>query len=311
MRRVGLVIAVLLILPAASSGEGDSVDAPHLIPGDFWTYETNTSLESGLTLDGRITLALKEHAPVVVEGTSYDAYILSVSGTGALAGTFDVLPGSPSASGSWLVTAQEIVETRGLKRISTVLDLEASGTLHTQPPVPFRLRVQNTTTYRVLDDGWQFPLRVGSTSVVASRMNFTEDVSSGGPTTPDRTTGFAWWNVTYHLEGPDGIETPAGRFDAFPISATYPNGLQTRGYYAPSAGHFVRTETRNETSQVGSTELVAYRYQALEPSAFLGLTLEQWALGAVGGAAGIAGILWWWRRKLRRSEEAAILPPPP
>ena len=84
--------------------------------------------------------------------------------------------------------------------------------------------------------------------------------------------------VTYTAEPLMRIDTPIGSFDTFPIGETYPDGTSARLYFAPVAGGYARTEARNQTAVLGTTDLVAYRYQALEPPRFLGLTLDQWAI---------------------------------
>ena len=297
----------------AASDAAVSVNAPGLAPGDFWTYRTNTSL-SGLSLDGRVTLTVTGHAPTVVEGTAYDAYAISISGAGTAEGTFEADFGSTAASGAWNLTGQEWIEAHGLKVLSTVFDLEAEGKLRTQPvPLPFALRVQNTTSYRLSADVWRFPLRVNDSAVVSTQMNFSEDFGLffGLPTTPVHSAGLVWWNVTYALQPAVGVATPVGSFDSYPIRETFPDGSYTLYYYAPGAGYHARTETHTETSEIGSTELVAYRYQALEPGRFLGLTTNQWGIVAVPIAIGITLFVWWWRRRRRRSRQPMTASPPP
>lgn len=297
----------------AVSDTAVSVNAPGLAPGDFWTYRTNTSL-SGLSLDGRVTLTVTGHAPTVVEGTAYDAYAISISGTGTAEGTFEADFGSTVASGAWNLTGQEWIEARGLKVLSTVLDLEAEGTLRTQPVrLPFALRVQNTTSYRLSADVWGFPLQVNDSAVVSTKMNFSTDfgLSFGLPTPPVHSAGLVWWNVTYALQPPIDVATQAGSFDSYPIRERFPDGSSTLYYYAPAAGYHARTVAHNETSEIGSTELVAYRYQALEPGRFLGLTTNQWGIVAVPIAIGITLFVWWRRRRPRsRQPMTASLPPP-
>jgi len=270
---------------------------------------------SGLSLEGRVTLTVKERSTMAVEETLYDVYNLSFSGSGSAEGTI-VNPLSSSnvnASGSWVLTGWELAEVGGLKRLWTVLDLEANGTLEMDPiPLTFVLRVQNTTRLRLESDAWRFPLRVGESTSLAGRMNFTEDVrfSFGGLTTPERTLGVAWWNVTYALGASVRIDTPAGAFDTFPIEETTPDGMSTRLFYAPLAGNYARTETRNETSELAKSDLVAYRYQAREPPRFLGLSIDQWAIAAALIATGAAGSLWWWRRRKRGGLQSDVVPRP-
>src|SRR5207245_2236582 len=107
---------------------------------------------------------------------STDAVQMSVTGSGAAAGTFSTRLGLTPASGRWLLTGEESLESAGLKVVSSVLDLEANGTFRTSSlPIPFLLSVQNTTSFRFFDDPWRFPAEIGNTSVVTGQMNFSED----------------------------------------------------------------------------------------------------------------------------------------
>jgi len=308
-----LAIVAVLILPTAATSAGPAVvNGPLLAPGDTWTYRTNTSLATGLTLDGRVTLTVIARGSSAVEDRMYDSYVMSVSGSGNAAGTFVTRFGSTEASGEWTVTGREFVDARGLKILSSVLDLEANGTLHTNPiPLPFALSVQNTTSYRLEGDLWQFPLTVGTTAVQSSRMNFSQDfrlIYYGASPTPTHSVGLAWWNVTYDIGAGLGLDTPAGRFETYPIRETYPDGSFTVSFFAPVAGNHARTEAHNRTSSVGTADLVSYRYQALEPPTFLGLTTDRWAIVAITiGAVGIA-FVWWYRR--RKRPVSMTVPPP-
>lgn len=310
-----LAILAVLLLPVAAASNGVlAVEGPQLVPGDSWTYRTNTSLESGLSLEGGVTLTVRGRSPAFVEGTMYDAYDMSVSGAGTAAGIVVTQFGSTAASGSWILTGRELVEARGLKVVSRVLDLEASGTLHTQPaPLSFVLRVQNTTSYRLQADAWHFPLRVGNSALVSSQMNFSEDFGLyvGLPTTPFHSAGLAWWNITYALQAPVGIQTPAGGFETYPIRETYPDGSYTIFFFAPLVGNHARTETHNETSEVSRSELVGYRFQALEAARVLGLTPVEWAIAAISVGVVTASVILWWRRKERRTAPPETIAPPP
>lgn len=300
-------LGVLLAPTAAASNGGVSVEGPLLTPGDSWTYRTNTSLESGLSLEGRVTLTVRARAPALVEGTIYDAYDMSVSGAGTADGIVGTRFGPTAASGSWILTGRQLMEARGLKFVSRILDLEANGTLQTQPgPLAFALRVQNTTSYRLQGGAWHFPLRIGDSAVVSSQMNYSEDfgLSIGLQTTLLHSAGLVWWNVTHALLDPMGVQTPAGEFETYPIREMYPDGSSTIFFYAPLAGNHARTETRNETTEVSRSEIVAYRYQALEPAGFLGLTPIAWAaIAAVCVGVVIASVVLLSRRRKGRSPE--------
>src|SRR5207247_1757593 len=240
-------------------------------------------------------------------------------GSGIAAGnlTSDLVSGP--ASGAWVLTAEETIETKGMKTIASVLDLEANGTLHTIPiPFPFHLRVQNTSAYRLVDDPWLFPLSVGATGVVRTELNFTEDfgISIGFPTPPIHSGGLAWTNVTYTLEAQTVVDTPAGHFDAFRIRRAFPDGTRDQMFFAPVAGNNVRTEMYNGTGTepVATTELLTYRYQALEPPRFLGLAtvvLLVMAAVVVGAATVLVFIVVRERRKRRPVPPPANSPPPP
>jgi len=311
VRTIGfLAIAALLILPTAAPSSPAVVNGPVLTPGDTWTYRTNTSLATGLSLDGHVTLTVTAHGATEVEGRTYDAYVMSVSGSGSATGTFATRVGSMQASGEWTVSGREILDAHGLKILSSVIDLEANGTLHTNPiPLPFVFSVQNTTSYRLEGGSWQFPLTVGATASLSSQMNFSEDfrlVYGVGPT-PTHVAGLAWSNMTYDIQPGIGIDTPAGRFEAYPVRETYADGSFTVSFFAPVAGNHARTEAHNGTSTVGTADLVSYRYQALEPPTFLGLTTDRWVLAAIGIVAVGIALVWWHRRRKR----PAALPGPP
>lgn len=304
-----------LLLPlAVLSTSAETVTGPSLTPGDTWTYRTNTSFATGFFLDGQVTLTVFEHTAITIEGATFDAYRIRVTGSGTAAGTFTTQLGSAPASGAWMLTGEATVESRGLKTIGSVLDLEANATLHTQPVgIDFQLSVQNTTMYRLVEDAWRFPLAVETSTVVRSEMSFSEDValSFGFPTTPIHTSGLAAWNVTYALEASAPVDTPAGHFIAYRIRQTYPDGTVNVFFYAPTAGNNARTETYNGTEPVATTELISYRYQALEPARLLGLTMSDWAILAALAVAGTTAVLFVRRRKRRPAQPSATPPPTP
>lgn len=304
---IGLVlfVAVLTQAPPAAGYE-----APGLRPGDFWTYRTNTSLASGFFLEGTATLRVLARETRTVEGVSVDVYRLSLNGLGTANGRFDTDFGSTPASGSWILTGEELIESRGLKSVSSVLDLETNGTLHTEPvSLAFQLSVQNTTTIRFVDDTWRFPFQVGDFGAANARLNFSEDfrLFYGLPTTPVHSEGLAWQNVTYVAEAGVSVEAPAGSFDTVRIRRTYEDGSYVLSFHAPAAGNNARSETHNESGSLASAELIAYRYQALEPSRFLGLTIGDWTIAAVAAVAAVGSGAFWWDRRRRRRRSG---PPP-
>lgn len=313
MRTAPLAVMVLALssLAGTASASSDVVSGPRLTVGDFWTYHTNTSLGGGFYLDGEVTLQVASEGPATIEGSPYDTVRLSLSGSGAASGAFSTRLGTTPASGRWLLTGEETLESAGLKVVSSVVDLEANGTFHTQPVgISFLLSVQNTTTVRLFDSNWRFPIRIGNVSVVTGQMNFSEDFRLFyGFQTQTHTSGRAWWNVTYALETAMAVDAPAGHFDAYRIRETAPDRSYVLLYYAPATGNDVRTETYNGTSKVATNELVSYRYQALEPTRFLGLTAIQWEVVAVVAAVALCLAVVGWIRIRRRSLPPDTGPP--
>jgi len=304
MIRLLAVIFSLTLALAPATITPAKVDAPAWTAGDTWTYHTNTILGSGFYFDGRATVTVIGHAAATDEGATYDSYIVSVGGEGTASGTLMTRFGSSPASGHWVLTGEQILEVQGLTVLSSVVDLEANGTLNIQPvSLLFQLSVQNTTTYRMSKNPWHFPLTVGDSAVVQGQLNFTEDVRIfyGFPTTPTHHAGLTWWNVTYTLETQVPVDTQAGSFDSYRIRQAYPDGTYSLFFFAPAAGNDARTETRNQTTEFATADLIAYRYQALEPAKFLGLAPDQWIITLVGvaSAGGLASI-WWWRSHKRR-----------
>src|SRR5207244_13141463 len=123
---------------------------------------------------------------------------------------------SLQASGEWTVSGREILDAHGRKILSSVIYLDANGTLHTSTiPLPFVFSVQNTTSYRLDGDPWQFPLTVAAAASLARRMNFSEDfrlVYYGVSPNPTHVAGLAWSNMTSDRKAAIGIDPPAARF---------------------------------------------------------------------------------------------------
>ncbi len=305
-----LVVAVSLEVTSAASG---TLSGPRPTVGDRWTYRTNSTLGAGLSLGGQATLTVTSVGLERVEGVTFNAVRMSVYGAGIAAGNFSSRFVSGPASGTWVLSGQEVTELDGFKVVSTVLDLEANGTLHIQPvPIAFRLSVQNTSTHRFIADSWRFPLAWGNSTVVRSELNFTEDFGFfyGLPSPPVRTTGRVAWNVSYSLEATVVIDTPAGRFDTYRIRQTFPDGSSTVLFYAPAVGNYARTESHNGTSEVARAELVSYRYQALESSRFAGLTTDQSLVAVVLVAAASGGFVWRFYRRRKTPPPQPGSPPP-
>lgn len=312
--RLLFAVAVFVVLAGAGVGASPAAEvvaAPRLTVGDSWTYHTNTSLGPDFYLEGHITLTVAGHGPTPVEGVVFDAYRLQVDGAGTAAGTFAAPFGSAPASGSWVVSGEETVESAGLKTIESVLDLEANGTLYARPvTLLFQLRLQNTTKYRFTQDDWHFPLGIGNATIVRSKMNFSEDFSLfyGIPSTPRHSSGVRDWNLSYAIEARTSVETPAGHFDTYRIRQTFPDGSFNLFFYSPVVGNEARSETYNGTQRVATTELMSYRYQALEPPTFLGLTSFGWGVvAAVLVVVAVVAMVFF--RRGRRKPERPSKPP--
>ena len=65
------------------------------------------------------------------------------------------------------------------------------------------------------------------------------------------------------------------------------------------------------TEPVATTELLSYRYQALEPARFLGLTTSDWTIVLVVVAAAVVVILVLRQRLRRPVPPPGTSPPPP
>ncbi len=297
----GLLALLLVVAPAAASGA--SVDRPSWTEGDFWTYRTNTSLTPGLYLTGTATSTVAGTQATAVDGSTVDAFRVILSGSGTAAGIVPTSSGNVSVQGTWILTGEERFEPANLHPVYSLLDLSVNGTYLSV--VPFSIRVQNTTTFRILSDGWTYPLPVGGNGSLEVGYDFVQDVYGiGGATFHQNGTGH--WALGFSLGPPTSVATPAGTFTAYPEVETWPDGTSERAWYDPHVGNDVRTETfdagGNRTSE---TSLVGYRYQALEPATFLGLTLTDWAVVGVAAVA-VAAAAWLIRRSRKKK---APLPP--
>src|SRR5207247_4272687 len=154
----------------------------------------------------------------------------------------------------------------------------------------------------VVEDSCPVPLEIGNSGVVAQHVNFSADFRFfyGLQSTPLHTQGSLWWNATYTLEAQVAVDTPAGHFDAYRIRQATPDGTYGLFYYAPATGNDARTEAYNGTTEVATSELTSYRYQALEPARFLGLTSTDWAIAGTAVAIVVGAIAIVWLRRRRR-----------
>lgn len=288
------------------------MDGPTGTAGDYWTYAANTTIMDGFYLEGQTTLTLASRAMHVIEGASVEAYELDVAGGGTARGSFSTEFGTVPFSGQWILTGTEILETGGLKVVSSVLDLRANGTLYTEPfPLDFRLTVQNTTRARLLEDSWTFPVEPGDTGSARARYNASQDVSLRYGLVSDSNHSVGSWEAGYEYEAraESEITVPVGALRAVPIEQRSPDGTHEILSFAPAVGNYVRTEVYNETGHLwASMDLVAYRYQVLEPPSFLGIHWIAWAaLAPAVAAIAVAAVLR--RRRSRLGLEASGQPP--
>lgn len=300
--RLEIIAVVVGLLALAATAHAESISRPSLTLGDYWTYRTNTSLEGRLNLEGQVTSRVQARETASVQGTSLQVFRVVVSGSGTAVGEGIPL-GSGSAAGTWIVAGEELLETSQLKVVSSVLDLSVNGTLGGL--VPFSVRAQNTTTYRVLLDDWRYPLVPRGRGTVELSYDYVQDFYAFG--NHSHSDGSGSLTLGYLMDSGLSVNTPAGSFTAYPILETWPDSSYDRAYFSEAVGNDVKTETYNATGVLTSTTLLlSYRYQALEPISFLGLTVIQWAIVLpVVAVATVTGIILW-----RRSKKKRGLPPP-
>lgn len=304
-RAIAALVA-LAVLAMAGSGTAASVDRPSWTAGDFWTYRTNTTLTPGLNLTGNVTSTFTGIQVTVVGGSSVNADRVVLIGSGIASGAISTTNGSISINGRWTLTGEERFEPTNLHPVYSLLDVSVNGTYEYVIPIPFSLRVQNTTTFQILRDGWSYPMVVGTAGNVTMAYNFTQDLYS--PTAGHlHQSGGGPWTFRFSLAAAAPIATPAGSFTAYPLRDDLPDGTWEISYMSPSAGNAVRTETHGARGNLTSlTTLASYRYQSAEPATFLGLTLLEWGLvlPAAVAAVVVAVVL------VRRSRRAKQPPPP-
>lgn len=275
--RRGIALLVLLALVAAAMpATATSVDRPSWRAGDFWTYRSNTTIVPGLNLTGSATSTVFGTIPAMSGGAAVDAVRVLLSGKGTAAGTVTTKSGPIPVQGEWILTGEERFEPLNLHPLYSVLDLSVNGTYGGL--LPFSLRFQNTTTYRVVSDRWPYPMVVGTSGNVTVAYNFTQDLHSSilgdlhGNGTGQAVFGFS-------LADAVSVGTPAGTFQAYPLREEAPDGTWERRFVSTAVGNDVRMETYDQDGNLTAVStLVAYRYQAAEPPTFLGLTLLNWAV---------------------------------
>lgn len=297
---VFLLVASVVVL--ATEARAETVEKPSLTLGDLWTYRTNSSLAAGFDLQGTVTSSVQGRETHTIQGTYVDAFRVVLSGSGTASGQVQGPLGSGKVNGTWIVTGEELLETGQLKLVSSVLGLSVNGTF--QGFVPFSVRAQNTTTYRVVEDGWEYPLTVGGNGSVELAYVYAQDFYAFGNQSHENGAGNL--TLTYAMDAAVAVDVPAGVFTAYPVREIWPDGSYDRAYYSPAVGNHVKTESYNETGILTSTTvLLSYRYQAAEPSTYLGLTLIQWAIivPVVAGTAVLSVVFW------RRTRKKRVLPP--
>ncbi|MFA5895527.1 MAG: hypothetical protein WC985_01300 [Thermoplasmata archaeon] len=302
VQRLAALLFVTVLIALLAPVRAESLDRPSLTVGDYWTYRTNTSFEAGFDLLGQVTSSVTAGESATVLNVPQDVFRVVLNGSGTISGQVSGPVGTGSVSGTWIVTGEELLETDQLKTVSSVLDLSVDGLF--QGVVPFSIRATNTTTYHVVFDGWRFPVSVGSSGAVNLSYVYTQDFFAFGNQSHARGAGNL--TLTYSMGNGISLDTPAGRFTAYPIREAWPDGTYDERYFSAAVGNDVKTESYNGTGVLVSTAILqSYRYQVLEPARFLGLTLVEWGLLVpILAGVGIVGIVLW-----RRSRKKRVLPP--
>ena len=280
------------------------MERPAWTPGDFWTYRTNITVVPGLNLTGSATSVVAGTYPTATGGGTVDAIRAILSGSGTAGGNVTTSNGTITVTGQWTLTGETRFEPRDLHPVYSLVDLSVNGTYHFAAPfpipLPFVLRLQNTTTYEILADSWSYPLVVGTSGNLTAAYNFTEDLYRP-LANPLHQNGSGRSTFAFSVSAAVPVPTAAGTFEAYPVREDHPDGSWQRAYYSAAVGNDVRTESYDRRGNLTSVDaLVAYRYQALEPATFLGLTLVGWViLVAVAAVAG-AGFGLFIRRRRRK-----------
>src|SRR5439155_11764304 len=90
-----------------------ALSRPLLTVGDSWTYRTNTSIGGAFFLGGDVTVTTTGKGLQSVDGIMYDAVRFSLSGEGTANGTVATQFGPTRASGSWVLSGNEVFESTG------------------------------------------------------------------------------------------------------------------------------------------------------------------------------------------------------
>ncbi len=294
-----LALGLVLLLAPLASGTPATLERPSWTPGDTWTYTSNTTLLPGLNLTGTGTSTVHGRVSMTVGGSTINAYDVLVTASGSAAGTVSNSNGTFTLAGQWILTGEERFDPVSLQLLYDLYELDVNGTANVV--FPFTARLQNTTTYEILSSDWRYPLAAGMNGNQTIRYNFTRDFySSLYPHIHQE--GVGDWSVAFLVAAPTRVATPAGSFDAFPITETWPDGSVDRMFAAPQVGNNVRSESYDaHGNRTAVSALKVYRYQALEEPTFLGLTLLGWGVvGAVIAGAVVVVIV---ARRMRRKKQ--------
>lgn len=305
---LGLAIALALSVPStpvlAHTGE-----TPRLIEGDFWEYETNSSLEGILWLNGSYRYEMSGEDDVVVSGVAYHVYVLDLIGDGPIEGDLTFQNATMPGAGTWRIAGRDHLSSSGLKSVYGFVDIRANGTLLPPVNLPWSFRLQNTTQDRILADTWTFPLYDGKAGTLVtdstSLVEVTLQLGTGPPimnTTETATTR----TIAFQVIDEQPVSLPIGTVDTFVIRETWPDGSVDVLYYSDAVGGNVVVESYNETGvRTGRSALVAYAYAAgaAPPDLLLGLPPPAWAAIGVAAALAVVSILVYRRRLARRRRE--------
>ncbi len=295
--RAAAFALALALLSLGATAATSSLDRPTWTVGDRWTYATNTTLLPGLNLTGSVTWTVQGQTSAGGAGSSPDAYQVVLSGSGSAGGSVMTSLGPVSIQGSWILTGEDLFEPATLQPLSNLLDLSVNGTYGGFGQ--YAIRLQNTTTFRIVATTAQYPVVPGATWSTSVLANYTQDFSYNGPSSgSNHTEGSSEWTEAFTALQPVLVPTPIGTFQTVPISETWPGGDREVSFPSAQVGNAVRTEDYDAGGNLTSVStLTAYRYQALEAPTFLGLTALEWAFVIPVAAAAIAAVLLLRRRR--------------
>ncbi len=304
---LALALAALLALSLPARAAPSAMEAPAWTPGDSWTYRFNTTFEGFAYLNGTVRAEVLALQNATVRGASVETYLVDTTGNGTLEASF-TLGTTFRARGGWNLTGEErfAADTRVI--VTSLFDITGEGRVQVLG-TPFSLHWINSTESVVVGDTWRYPVPLGGSGAILLNTSWSEDVfarlDQNG--TWSNRTGVSEIGIDLSLGArPGSAAVPAGTFETFAVDEAWPDGTHERFEYAPLAGNNARTLTTNATGgELSRTELVSYRYQALEPGAGVPL----WAVAAGVAAAAALVLLAAWALRRRRAREEAYTPP--